>query len=74
MKEPVGLGTGGALHYFRQEILCENENNNETSEKLKYFYVMHADICCTFPLKELAICHERIRPVPAVATLLTTKV
>ena len=64
-----GLGTGGALDYFRKEILASSSDL-----PLEYFYVMHADICCNFPLKEVAMCHLHERSIPPIGTLLTTQV
>jgi len=42
------LGTAGGLYFFRNEILEGNPSN---------IFVLHADICCGFPLKELLEFH-----------------
>ncbi|KAL7752659.1 hypothetical protein RI367_001661 [Sorochytrium milnesiophthora] len=44
LREYQALGTAGGLYHFRDEILRGNP---------KYLFVIHADICSSFPLKEM---------------------
>jgi len=48
MREYQALGTAGGLYHFRDTILRGNPGQ---------IYVLHADICCSFPLKELQDFH-----------------
>ena len=49
LREYQSLGTGGGLHYFRQQILRGKPSD---------FFLLHSDICCAFPLVELLACHQ----------------
>lgn len=44
LREYRAMGTAGGLYHFRDEILRGNPAK---------FFVIHADICCSFPLKEI---------------------
>lgn len=43
------LGTAGGLYHFRSQILEGNPG---------HIFVLHADICCSFPLQELLDFHK----------------
>jgi mannose-1-phosphate guanylyltransferase len=62
LREYQSLGTAGGLYLFRDAILKTQPNN---------IIVMHADICCSFPLQEMLAMHEEKQ---AVATILGTRV
>jgi mannose-1-phosphate guanylyltransferase len=44
LREYKAMGTAGGLYHFRDEILKGNPSK---------FFVIHADVCSSFPLKEL---------------------
>ncbi|KAK9474481.1 nucleotide-diphospho-sugar transferase [Dipodascopsis tothii] len=44
LREYTALGTAGGLYHFRDVILKGNPDK---------FFVLHADVCCSFPLKEM---------------------
>lgn len=48
LREFESLGTGGGLYHFRDQILY-----NQTD----LFFVLHADICCSFPLQSMLDAH-----------------
>lgn len=45
LREYKAMGTAGGLYHFRDEILKGNP---------KRFFVIHADVCSSFPLKEIS--------------------
>ncbi|KAL3893877.1 MAG: hypothetical protein SGCHY_005590, partial [Lobulomycetales sp.] len=59
LREYQALGTAGCLFHFRDEILRGD------TEKI---FVMNADICCSFPLKEMIQFHEQ---KAAMATMMS---
>jgi len=62
LKEMEPLGTAGGLFHFRERIV---------GPKTQYIFVLHSDICCTFPLNEILTFHNsHMRP----ATMMGTKV
>ncbi|EPY53688.1 mannose-1-phosphate guanyltransferase [Schizosaccharomyces cryophilus OY26] len=62
LREYNCLGTGGGLYHFRDQILKGHTDN---------VFVMHADVCCSFPLNELLQSHQA---KDALVTLMATKV
>ena len=56
------MGTGGGLFHFRDQI---------TRGDPEAIFVMHADICCEFPLSEMLAQHKE---TAACVTLMGTKV
>lgn len=62
LREYESLGTGGGLFHFRDQIL---RNSPET------VFVLHADICCEFPLVQMLQRHNETK---ALVTLMATKV
>lgn len=62
LREYQSLGTAGGLYLFRDAILKTGP---------KHIIVIHADICCSFPLQEMLAMHVQKE---AVATILGTKV
>lgn len=62
LREYQALGTAGGIYHFRDEIIRGNPQQ---------FFVMHVDIACTFPLKEMAAFHQGHR---GLCTMLSTKV
>lgn len=62
LREYQALGTAGGIYHFRDEIL---------RNKPEQFYVLHADIACSFPLNELYQAHMKHR---GLCTILSTKV
>ena len=62
LREYQSLGTAGGLYLFRDAILRNGP---------KQIIVMHADICCSFPLQEMLNMHMT---KDAIATILGTKV
>lgn len=62
LREYNCLGTGGGLYHFRDQILKGHTSN---------VFVMHADVCCSFPLQELLNVHHEKK---ALVTLMATKV
>jgi mannose-1-phosphate guanylyltransferase len=62
MEETKGLGTGGGLFKYRNEILAGNPS---------HLIVLNCDILCAFPLPEMLAFHDQHK---AVVTLLGKKV
>jgi len=62
LREYQSLGTGGGLYHFRDEILAGNPEN---------FFVVHADIACSFPFNEFLKFHKSNK---GSATIMGTKV
>jgi mannose-1-phosphate guanylyltransferase len=62
LREYKAMGTAGGLYHFRDVILKGNPSK---------FFVIHADICCSFPLKEINDLYEE---KSAKAVILGTKV
>jgi mannose-1-phosphate guanylyltransferase len=56
------LGTAGGLYHFKTKILEGNPAN---------IFVLHADICCAFPLNDLLAFHKGHGQV---CTIMGTKV
>eukprot|EP01110_Echinostelium_bisporum_P013526 TRINITY_DN9331_c0_g1_i1.p1 TRINITY_DN9331_c0_g1~~TRINITY_DN9331_c0_g1_i1.p1 ORF type:complete len:408 (-),score=139.37 TRINITY_DN9331_c0_g1_i1:15-1238(-) len=56
------LGTAGGLYHFRSQLLNGNPN---------YVFVLHADVCCSFPLNDLMDFHKKHN---SVCTIMGTKV
>jgi len=50
IQEQTRMGTAGGLYMHRAEILKDNPD---------YFFVLHCDICCTFPLLEILETHQK---------------
>lgn len=61
LREYQSLGTGGGLYHFRDEILQGNPD---------YFFVLYADIACSFPLNEFLEFHKSHK---GSATIMGTK-
>eukprot|EP01135_Chromosphaera_perkinsii_P009095 Nk52_evm1s1618 gene=Nk52_evmTU1s1618 len=49
LREYTSLDTGGGLYHFRDHILAGSPD---------YFFVLHADICSTFPLNDIVKFHK----------------
>ncbi|KAI9592325.1 nucleotide-diphospho-sugar transferase [Syncephalis fuscata] len=62
LREYQALGTAGGLYHFRDEILHGQPDR---------FFVLHADICCSFPLNAMMRFHRDHR---GLCTILGTKV
>jgi mannose-1-phosphate guanylyltransferase len=62
LREYQALGTAGGLYLFRDAILKGDP---------KTIIVMHADVCCSFPLEEMLKMHIEKQ---AIGTMLGTKV
>jgi len=62
LREYQALGTAGGLYLFRDAILKGDP---------KTIIVMHADVCCSFPLEEMLTMHTENK---AIGTMLGTKV
>lgn len=62
LREYKAMGTAGGLYHFRDVILKGNPSK---------FFVIHADICCSFPLKEI---NDLFEEKDAKAVILGTKV
>jgi len=62
LREYQALGTAGGLYLFRDAILKGDP---------KTIIVMHADVCCSFPLEEMLTMHTEKE---AIGTMLGTKV
>ena len=62
LREYQALGTAGGLYLFRDAILKGDP---------KTIIVMHADVCCSFPLEEMLRMHTEKE---AIGTMLGTKV
>lgn len=48
IREETPLGTAGALYKYKDQLLADRE----------YVFLLHSDICCTFPLKNLLEAHK----------------
>lgn len=62
LREYKAMGTAGGLYHFRDVILKGNPSK---------FFVIHADVCCSFPLKEI---DDLFEAKNAKAVILGTKV
>lgn len=62
LREYTALGTAGGLYHFRDAIMKGNP---------KRLFVLNADVCCSFPLKEMLDVFEEKE---AEAVLLGTRV
>jgi mannose-1-phosphate guanylyltransferase len=62
LREYQALGTAGGLYLFRDAILKGDP---------KTIIVMHADVCCSFPLEDMLTMHI---DKGAIGTMLGTKV
>ncbi|KAI4243003.1 MAG: hypothetical protein L6R40_003694 [Gallowayella cf. fulva] len=62
LREYQALGTAGGLYHFRDVILKGNPNR---------FFVLNADVCCSFPLREMLNLFEE---KDAEAVILGTRV
>ncbi|EMR11328.1 hypothetical protein PNEG_00357 [Pneumocystis murina B123] len=62
LREYQSLGTAGGLYFFRDVILRDSP---------KTIFVLHSDLCCSFPLKNMLKMHLE---KDAIGTLLGTKV
>ncbi|RKP05580.1 nucleotide-diphospho-sugar transferase, partial [Thamnocephalis sphaerospora] len=62
LREYQSLGTAGGLYHFRDEILRGQPDR---------FFVLHADVCCSFPLNAMMRFHREHR---GLCTILGTKV
>jgi NDP-sugar pyrophosphorylase family protein len=62
LREYQALGTAGGLYLFRDAILKGDP---------KTIIVMHADVCCSFPLQDMLAMHTEKQ---AIGTMLGTKV
>uniref|UniRef100_A0A6B2L5H0 Uncharacterized protein n=1 Tax=Arcella intermedia TaxID=1963864 RepID=A0A6B2L5H0_9EUKA len=63
LQEEKPLGTAGGLFHFGQVITKGRE----------YFFVLHVDVCCSFPLVQLLNCHKQ-RASQFCVTMMGTKV
>jgi mannose-1-phosphate guanylyltransferase len=61
IKEPAPRGTGGAIQLIRDNIEDAGD---------EYFFVIHSDVHCSFPLKSLERVH---REKAGMVTMLTAK-
>ncbi|ODQ78850.1 hypothetical protein BABINDRAFT_162527 [Babjeviella inositovora NRRL Y-12698] len=57
------MGTAGGLYYFRDEILKPASGETQPPE---HFFLIYADIVCSFPLHEMYTFANEQRPGPAV--------
>jgi mannose-1-phosphate guanylyltransferase len=62
LREYTSLGTAGGLYHFRDAILKGNPSQ---------IFVIHADICFSYPLSEMMAFHESHR---GVGTIMGVKV
>ncbi|OZJ06253.1 hypothetical protein BZG36_00796 [Bifiguratus adelaidae] len=62
LREYQALGTAGGIYHFRDEIMRGDPQQ---------FFVLHADVACTFPLNEMMTAHMKHR---GLCTMLGTKV
>lgn len=62
MREYTSLGTAGGLYHFRDAILKGNPSQ---------IFVIHADICFSYPMSEMLEFHESHR---GVGTIMGVKV
>lgn len=51
LQEYCRLGTGGGLYHFRDQIMRGNPWG---------FFVLHSDVCCDFPVKEMMLFQQRL--------------
>lgn len=63
LQEYSALGTAGGLYHFRDQIMTGGP---------EMFFVMNADVCGDFPLREMLEFH-RTRPASAICTMLATE-
>ncbi|KAJ1985432.1 hypothetical protein H4R33_004063 [Dimargaris cristalligena] len=49
LREYQSLGTAGGIYHFRNEILRHSP---------QHIFVLHADVCCSYPLAEMLAFHE----------------
>lgn len=49
LKEETALGTAGGMRHFKDEIVMGDP---------ELLYILHCDICCTFPLTEMMRFHQ----------------
>lgn len=63
LQEYTALGTAGGIYHFRDQILAGNPD---------YFFVMNADVCGDFPLKEMLEFHTS-KPAGTFCTILGTE-
>ncbi|KAL4218726.1 hypothetical protein ACF0H5_021314 [Mactra antiquata] len=63
LQEYTALGTAGGIYHFRDQILAGNPD---------YFFVMNADVCGDFPLKEMLKFHTS-KPTGTFCTILGTE-
>ena len=52
LQEYCPLGTGGGIYHFRDQILRGNPRS---------FFVLHSDVCCTFPIVEMEEFHTNLK-------------
>ncbi|KAJ1651387.1 hypothetical protein IWQ61_008033, partial [Dispira simplex] len=50
LREYQALGTAGGIYHFRNEILRHSPES---------FFVLHADVCCSYPLAEMLAFHKQ---------------
>eukprot|EP01111_Echinosteliopsis_oligospora_P019504 TRINITY_DN946_c2_g1_i1.p1 TRINITY_DN946_c2_g1~~TRINITY_DN946_c2_g1_i1.p1 ORF type:complete len:338 (+),score=55.77 TRINITY_DN946_c2_g1_i1:56-1069(+) len=62
LNEENSLGTAGGLYMFKDKILAGSPST---------IFILHADICCAFPLKEMLAFHKSSSKV---CTIMGTKV
>lgn len=62
LREYKAMGTAGGLYHFRDVIMKGNPSK---------FFVIHADVCCSFPLKEI---NQLFEAKNAKAVILGTRV
>ncbi|XP_053385632.1 mannose-1-phosphate guanyltransferase alpha-B-like isoform X3 [Mercenaria mercenaria] len=63
LQEYTALGTAGGIYHFRDQILAGNPD---------YFFLMNADVCGDFPLKEMLQFHTK-KPMGTYCTILGTE-
>ncbi|XP_021343417.1 mannose-1-phosphate guanyltransferase alpha-A-like isoform X3 [Mizuhopecten yessoensis] len=63
LQEYTALGTAGGLYHFRDQILAGNPD---------FFFVMNADVCGDFPLKNMLDQHKK-SPASICGTILCTE-
>ena len=51
MQEYAPLGTAGGIYHFRDQIMRGNP---------RAFFVFNSDVCCDFPVKEMAQFHSKV--------------
>jgi len=64
LQEYSALGTAGGMYHFRDQILTGNPD---------LFFVMNADVCGDFPLREMLEFHQSVDTSPHF-TILGTEV